>query len=356
MTAAPARSIVPPPRTAAEGTVGPPRETDWVAAAAAVRRWLPDGRILLVCHVNPDGDALGSMLGFAHGLRRLGARNLQATFPGPFDVPEPLREVPGVDRLVPETEAWAEPDLLVTFDAASTDRLGALASRLSTARDSVVLDHHASNPGFGAVRLVDPAAAATSVVVEQLLDRLDVPLDAEIAECLYTALTTDTGSFRFAATTPAVHQMAARLVATGIHPGEISQRVFDSRPLGAVKLFGEVLGRCELDPAAAAGHGLCWTTATLADLEKHGQRPHVLEALIDSVRCVAEADVCVVLKQVGEDTWSVSMRSKGAVDVSRVAGLLGGGGHRAAAGFTGSGSPADVLASIRSELDESVIR
>jgi bifunctional oligoribonuclease and PAP phosphatase NrnA len=356
VTAAPARAVVPPPRTAAEGPIGPPREADWAAAVAAVRRWLPDGRILLVCHVNPDGDALGSMLGFAHGLRRLGARQLQATFPGALDVPEPLREIPGIDLVIPESEAWTAPDLLVTFDAASTGRLGGLAGRLSTARDTVVLDHHASNPGFGAVRLVDPAAAATSVVVEQLLDRLDVQLDAEIAECLYTALTTDTGSFRFAATTPSVHLMAARLIATGIRPGEIAQRVFDSRPLGAVKLFGEVLGRCELDQDAAAGHGLCWTTATLADLERHDQRPHVLEALIDSVRCVAEADVCVVLKEIGENAWSVSMRSKGAVDVSRVAGLLGGGGHRAAAGFTGTGTPAEVVAAIRSTLDESVIR
>ncbi|WP_051799730.1 DHH family phosphoesterase [Catenuloplanes japonicus] len=346
---------MPPPRTAVEGPIGPPRETDWAEAVAAVRRWLPDGRILLVCHVNPDGDALGSMLAFAHGLARLGARNVQATFPGPPEVPESLREIPGIDRVIPETEAWAAPDLLCTFDAASTGRLGGLADRLGTARDSVVLDHHASNPGFGTVRLVDPAAAATSIVVEQLLDRLDVPLDAEIAECLYTALTTDTGSFRFA-TTPSVHQMAARLIATGLRPGEISQRVFDSRPLGAVKLFGEVLGRCELDQEAARGHGLCWTTATRADLERHGQRAYVLEALIDSVRCVAEADVCVVLKEIGDDSWSVSMRSKGAVDVSRVAGLLGGGGHRAAAGFTGAGTPEDVLASVRAVLDESVIR
>ncbi|GAB3172884.1 phosphoesterase RecJ-like protein [Micromonospora palomenae] len=332
-----------------------PDESDWAAAVAAVRRLPADARVLLICHVNPDGDALGSMLGFGLGLRRLGVRHLQATFPGPPEVPEPFRWLPGLDLLVPSTGAYPDPDLVVCFDAASESRLGELVDRLDTAGDALVLDHHASNTRFGRVHLVDPAAAATSVVVDELLTRLDVPLDAEIAQCLYVALTTDTGSFRFEATTPAVHQFAARLLATGIRPGDISRQVFDTRPFGAVRLFGEVLGRARLEPSAAAGHGLVWTYATQDDLARHDQRPYVLEALIDSVRCTAEADVACVLKQVGPAEWAVSMRSKGAVDVSAVAVALGGGGHRFAAGFTGAGSAEDVVRSIRAELDGALI-
>ncbi|MEH0829340.1 MULTISPECIES: DHH family phosphoesterase [unclassified Micromonospora] len=332
-----------------------PDESDWAAAVAAVRRLPADARVLLICHVNPDGDALGSMLGFGLGLRRLGVRNLQATFPGPPEVPEPFRWLPGLDLLVPASGAYPDPDLVVCFDAASESRLGELVDRLDTAGEALVLDHHASNTRFGRVHLVDPAAAATSVVVDELLIRLDVPLDAQIAQCLYVALTTDTGSFRFAATTPAAHELAARLLATGIDPGDISRRVFDTRPFGAVRLFGEVLGRARLEPSAAAGHGLVWTYATLDDLARHDQRPYVLEALIDSVRCTAEADVACVLKQVGPAEWAVSMRSKGAVDVSAVAVALGGGGHRFAAGFTGAGSAEDVAGSIRAELDGALI-
>ncbi|WP_088964810.1 DHH family phosphoesterase [Micromonospora purpureochromogenes] len=332
-----------------------PDESDWAAAVTAVRRLPADARVLLICHVNPDGDALGSMLGFGLGLRRLGVRHLQATFPGPPEVPEPFRWLPGLDLLVPSTKAYPDPDLVVCFDAASESRLGELVDRLDTAGDALVLDHHASNTRFGRVHLVDPAAAATSVVVDELLTRLDVPLDAEIAQCLYVALTTDTGSFRFEATTPAVHQFAARLLATGIRPGDISRQVFDTRPFGAVRLFGEVLGRARLEPAAAAGNGLVWTYATQDDLARHDQRPYVLEALIDSVRCTAEADVACVLKQVGPAEWAVSMRSKGAVDVSAVAVALGGGGHRFAAGFTGAGSAEDVVRSIRAELDGALI-
>ncbi|MGW3889480.1 DHH family phosphoesterase [Micromonospora chokoriensis] len=342
------------PLTGAAGVV--PTEADWAAAAALLRDLPVGARVLLICHVNPDGDALGSMLGFALGLRQLGVREVQATFPGPPEVPEPLHGLPGLELLVPADAADPAPDLVICFDAASESRLGELAGRLSSAGAALVLDHHASNPGFGTVNLVDPGAAATSVVAERLLARLGVVVDREIAECFYVALTTDTGSFRFAATTPAVHEMAARLLATGISPGDISRRVFDTRPFGAVRLFGEVLGRAQLEPTAAAGRGFVWTFATLDDLARHDQRPYVLEALIDSVRCTAEADVGCVLKQTTSGEWAVSMRSKGAVDVSRVAVALGGGGHTFAAGFTGRGTVEQVVESIRDQLDGALVQ
>jgi bifunctional oligoribonuclease and PAP phosphatase NrnA len=330
-------------------------DLDWSAAVAAIRSLAVDAQVLLVCHVNPDGDALGSMLGFGLGLRRLGFSRLRATFPGPFEVPETLTALPGLDLLVPAAAAWEDPELMVVFDVAAESRLGSLVDRLPQAKATIVLDHHASNTGFGGTNLVDPSAAATSVVAEQLLDRLDVPLDAEIAECLYVALATDTGSFKFDMTTPRVHEMAARLIATGIRPGEISRRIFDTRPFGAMKLFGEVLGRAQLDPTAAGGHGLVWTYATLDDLRRHGQRPHVLDALIDPVRTVAEADVSMVVKQLAEAEWAVSLRSKGAVDVSGVAVSFGGGGHRLAAGFTGHGGPGDVVVAVRERLEQFLI-
>jgi phosphoesterase RecJ-like protein len=307
-----------------------------------------DASVLLACHVNPDGDALGSMLGCALGLRRLGYSRVRASFPGPLEVPEPFADLPGSELLVDARDVGSAPDLLLSFDAASVERLGSLAATPVT----IALDHHASNTRFGRINLVDPTAAATSVLVDGLLARLGVPLDAEIARCLYVALATDTGSFKFDATTPAVHEFAARLIATGIPVGEVSRRLFDTRPFGAVRLFGEVLARTALEPAVAGGLGLVWTYATLADLARYGQRPHVLEALIDSVRGVEEADVACVVKQVAAAEWAVSLRSKGEVDVSRVAASLGGGGHRYAAGFTGYGSIGQVVAALRGQLGD----
>jgi bifunctional oligoribonuclease and PAP phosphatase NrnA len=340
--------------TTPSGAPGGITDAEWAAAVEAVRGLDPGAEVQLVCHVNPDGDALGSMLGFGLGLRRLGFTRLRATFPGEFELPGPYQALPGTDLLVPERAAYRRPALALVFDVAAESRLGGLVPLL-TAAPCVVLDHHASNTRFGRVNLVDATAAATSVVADGLLDRLGVPLDQEIAECLYVALATDTGSFKFDMTTPAVHELAARLIATGIRPGDISRRIFDSRPFGAMKLVGEVLGRAALDPTAAGGRGLVWTYATLADLERHGQRPYVLDTLIDPVRSVAEADVSIVVKELAEGEWAVSLRSKGAVDVSRVAVALGGGGHRLAAGFTGYGTPGDVIVAVSDHLDHFLI-
>ncbi|SNY14743.1 DHH family phosphoesterase [Paractinoplanes atraurantiacus] len=331
--------------------IGGVADLEWTAAIDAIRALGPGDEVQLICHVNPDGDALGSMLGFGLGLRRLGVTRLRATFPGRFEVPVPYRELPGSDMLVAEQDAYENPALVMVFDVAAESRLGDLVSLLPTAPAVIVLDHHASNTGFGGINLVAPRAAATSVVAEGLLSRLGVPLDAEIAECLYVALSTDTGSFKFDLTTPEVHQLAARLIATGISPAEISRRIFDTRPFGAMKLSGEVLGRACLDVTAAGGRGLVWTYATTADLERYDQKPYVLESLIDPVRSVAEADVAVLVKQMSAGEWAVSLRSKGAVDVSAVAVALGGGGHRLAAGFTGHGTPEEIVQQVKDLLD-----
>jgi bifunctional oligoribonuclease and PAP phosphatase NrnA len=322
---------------------------EWDEAVEALRSLPLDADVLLACHVNPDGDALGSMLGFGHGMRRMGFSRVVASFSGPFEVPDTLRDLPGLDMLVPASELDVVPAAVLAFDAASIERLGVLAAAFTMAELSMVFDHHASNTRFGRINLVDPGAAATSVVAEQLLVRLGVALDATIAECLYVALATDTASFRFGCT-PSVHELAARLIGTGIQAGEISQRLFDNRPFGAIRLFGDVLGRAELEPAAAGGRGMVWTYATMQDVARHGQRPQVLEALIDAVRCAEEADVACLIKQVQPSEWSVSLRSKGAVDVSAVAVALGGGGHRLAAGFTGRGSVEEVIDAVRRRL------
>jgi phosphoesterase RecJ-like protein len=322
----------------------------WEAATDLLRTLPRESAILLTCHVNPDGDALGSMLGCALGLAALGFTRLQASFPGNLELPESLQQLPGVELLVAEADLDRQPDLAMAFDVASIERIGDLADLLRAAPRSIVFDHHASNTQFGLLNLVDPSAAATSVVVDRMLTRLGVHLDARIAECLYVALITDTGSFRFDSTTPAVHEFAARLIAAGLRPGEISRRLFDNRPFGAVRLFGEVLGRTQLEPSAAGGLGLAWTYATLDDLRRYDQRPHILESLIDSVRCVEESDVACVAKQVRPDEWAMSLRSRGRIDVSQVAVALGGGGHRLAAGFTGYGAIEDILDQLRAQL------
>ncbi|NUT35204.1 MAG: bifunctional oligoribonuclease/PAP phosphatase NrnA [Hamadaea sp.] len=321
-------------------------EEQWSAAVGAIRAAVADDvAILLVCHVNPDGDALGSMLAVAQALRGVGATRVQATFPGPLELPAPFAGLAGRELLVAEDDVDGRPALLITLDAAAESRLGRFAALLDEV-PSVVLDHHASYTGFGRFPLVDPRAAATAVIAAEVVRRLGVPLSPEIAECLYIGVITDTGSFKYDLTTPEVHRLAAELLETGLSPGAISQRVFDTRPFGAVKLYGDVLSRAVLEPERR----LVWTTATLADLDRHGQAAYVLEGLIDGIRCAAEAEVACLLKQTGPLEWAVSLRSRGGTDVSKVAIALGGGGHRAAAGFTGRGSADEVMNRIRGAL------
>jgi phosphoesterase RecJ-like protein len=319
-------------------------------ATQAILRADRDQPVLLVCHINPDGDALGSMLAFGLGLRRLGFTNIQATFPEPYHLAEPFRFLPGLDLLSAPAEVTPKPELAVSFDAASPSRLGELLPACEAAPCWVMLDHHASNPGFGSVPLLDPAAAATALVVARLLDRLGVPIDPDLATCLYVGLATDTGSFRYDTTTPEVLELAARLVTAGVRPAEVALHVFDTRPFAAIGLLAAVVGRSELDPSAAHGLGLVWTYATVADLERYQQPGHVLESFMDVIRTAAEADVACLVKPAGPDRWSVSLRSRGATDVAAVAVALGGGGHRLAAGFTAVGEVADVMAAVRARL------
>jgi phosphoesterase RecJ-like protein len=316
---------------------------DVLAEAAAA-----GATVVLSGHVQPDADALGSTLALADGLRRRGAR-VVATFPEPFTLPASLGWLPGADQLVPPDSVPAEVDVFVSLDAASTGRLGTLAALLETAGRSVVVDHHASNPGFGDVRLVDPQAAATVVLVAGLLDGLGVELDQTLATCLYAGLAADTGSFRFGNTAPGTHELAARLLRTGIDHAAISQRLFDTAPFGWLGLLSAVTGRAVLEPDVGAG--VVWTWSTAGEAREHGLAPDQLEALVDVVRATAEADVACVLKGQDDGSWVVSMRSRGATDLSRVAMALGGGGHRAAAGYSSRLDLAGTIAELRTQLD-----
>lgn len=325
-----------------------PRPDDW---PLAVERLRAADDVALACHVGPDGDALGSMLALGAGLRSLG-KNVVASWGGePFEVPAAYDFLPAVDLLVPPGEFPARPELFVTFDTGSVDRLGTLGDRVTSAGCCVVVDHHASNTRYGGLNLVDETAAATAVLVAELLDRLGVALTTETAAPLYTGLVTDTGSFKYSATTPEVHALAGRLLATGIRHDLISRAIYDTAPFNYVRLLGVACSRAQLDAGAVGGLGLVWTSIPVEDLARAGLGLADVEGVIDVLRTAQEAEVAVVLKgDPLEGGWKVSTRSKGAIDVGAVCTSLGGGGHRFAAGFSAAGNPDDVLDPLRAAL------
>ena len=321
---------------------------DWARSATII-----DGaeQVCLTCHIRPDADALGSMLAVAQALHGRGQR-VVASFGEPFAVPAILTFLPGQELLSPPACFPGRPAVMVSFDASGLDRLGELAGPARAAAELIVVDHHASNTGFGSVSLVDPAAAATAVLAAELIGRLGVPLTRDMAVNLYAGLVTDTGSFRFAATTPRVHELAARLLAAGVDPAAVSRELYDRAPFGFLRLLAAALGRATLDRAAAGGRGLVWTTVTRADRE-HARLPlDAAESVIDVIRRTDEAEVAVVLKEDDAGVWQASVRSKEDTDVARAAAQLGGGGHARAAGFSYPGRAGEATAALKRALDD----
>ena len=301
--------------------------------------------VALACHVNPDGDALGSMIALHLMLRDRGVETI-ASFPDPFVVAPRYRILPGLDTLIPPDRYPARPAVMVTFDCGSTDRLGSLEGAARAAGALLNVDHHVSNTRFGTVNLVRPDAAASAQVLYELATWGGWSIGRDAAFCLYVGLCTDTGRFQYSNTTAAVFRMAADLVAHGLPVAEISRVMFEEDSFNYLRLLGEVLARAELD----RDRGLVNAVVRQSDLLRHGVTLEETDGLIDSVRRAAEADVACVVKEHGDGRSKVSLRSLGRVDVCGIAQLAGGGGHRLAAGFTFAGSPDAALQWVKEAL------
>jgi len=321
---------------------------DWTRAVKLV-----DGAdcVCLACHIRPDADALGSMLAVAQALQGRGQRVVASFGDDPFAVPAILRFLPGLELLSPPGTYPATPAVMMSFDASAAGRLGLLTGPALAAAELIVVDHHASNTGFGSVSLVDPSAAASAVIAAELIDRLGMDLTREVATCLYAGLVTDTGSFRFSSTTPAVHQLAARLLEAGADPAAVSRELYDSAPFGYLAMLAAALGRAVLERDAANGLGLVWTTVTKADRAPANLPLDAAESVIDEIRRTNEAEVAVVLKEDDAAVWQASVRSKDVIDVGKACTQMGGGGHVRAAGFAYTGRADDAIAALKRTLD-----
>ena len=319
-------------------------EDEWSSAISLLRG---AAEVTLVCHIAPDGDALGSMLGLGLALRSLG-KTVRASWAGdPDGVPDSYSGLAGQELLVPAVDLPQAPELLVALDSGSLDRLGWLADRAAAASAVLLVDHHATSTRFGTVNLVDANAAATAELIAALIDRLDVELTTQIAAALYTGLVTDTGIFRHPSTSPAVHTLVARLLATGIPHDRIVRDIYETAPLAYVRLLGAACARSRLEGDAADGLGLVWTDIRHSELQRAGLELSDVEGVIDILRVAQEADVAAIFKEDPSGAFRVSVRSRGATDVGVVCAGLGGGGHRMAAGFTSEAGLTDTLRALR---------
>jgi phosphoesterase RecJ-like protein len=301
--------------------------------------------VALACHVNPDGDALGSMLALHHVLRAAGRPSV-ASFSEPFVVAPHYRALPGLDLLTPPSDYPSSPDVMVTFDCGSLARLGDLQRPAKDARQLVVIDHHASNDRFGSVNLVEPEAAATAVLVYRLVEHLGLSLNREAAVCLYAGIVCDTGRFQYESTTDEVFEIARDLVGYDVPLADLNRSLFEEHRFDYLRMVGELLGRATLVP----DRRFVWVAVSQADLRHFGVTIEETEGLIDIIRRTREADVSCVLKEEPDGSLRISLRSLGAVDVRTIAQDFGGGGHRFAAGFVTRLPLADTVARIASAL------
>lgn len=304
----------------------------------------PPRKFTVTTHRKPDGDAAGSMIGMSRILGRLGHEVLMWHVEGP-GLPEHLEWL-----LAPGEHVASGPvpdrgeRTLVSVDAATSHRVTDDDPR--TLGDPVInIDHHHDNPRWGHLNLVDGEASSTAEMVLRVADALGVALDVDIALPLYVGLVTDTGRFSYASTGAGAHRAAARMVDAGVDPGAVYRRVYEGIPLGNVRLVGRALAgaRSELDGRLLV--------AVIGPDDVAAAGGDDSDGVVEALRAVDGARVAAVIRQVAEGEWRVSTRASGdGVDVSAIAALEGGGGHRAAAGFTSHRPPEDIIALIRDAM------
>lgn len=317
-------------------------------AAAAIRE---ARTLVLACHVNPDGDALGSMLGMALGLAPL---DQSLTCLSADGVPEALQFLPGAER-IQKTSDQAEFDLALALDSSDLSRVGeAIKPAVERARRIVNIDHHATGAPFGDIQVVDTRAASTAEIVFALLNALGLPITPEVATCLFTGIITDTGSFRFQNVTADTMTVAARLIDAGASPAFVSEHVFENRTFAATKLLGLALSSL----SRTQDGRIAWAHVTREDFARLGATDEDSEGLVNPVRSVRGAEVGVSFREMPDGTVRVSLRSREGVDVGQIAQQFGGGGHRMAAGCTLTLPLAEaetvVLDALRAALPERV--
>ena len=304
-------------------------------------------RFAILSHVRPDGDALGSQLALALSLQQLG-KNVRAW--NEDGMLEKYSFLARSELLTKPPSTAADVDVAIALDTAIQNRLGTALAAIRSAKIWINIDHHRSNPGYGDLVIVDPSAPATGEIIFSLIKNQGLPFNHDIAENLYAAISTDTGSFQYPKTSARTFEIAAELVRVGgLDVGQISQQLYENYPRRRLELLRELLRttRFEFGDRAASFSLTLKTAADLAVL------PEDNEGLIDYLRAIRGVIVAVFFEELADGKVRVSMRSKDeAVDVCAICQKFGGGGHTLAAGARVRGSLAEVEEKVLEEIRE----
>ena len=307
-------------------------------------------RFAVLSHVRPDGDALGSQLALGLSLKRLGKDVRIWNEEGML---EKYSFLPSANLLTKPPADPEDVDVAIALDTAIQNRLGTALPAVRSAKVWINIDHHPSNPGYGDLVYINPKAPATGQILFELIRSEKLPIDAAIAENLYVAISTDTGSFQYPNTTARTFEMAAELVRAGVDVGRVSQLTYENYPRRRAELLRDLLGTMRFE----ANDRVASFSLSLATAKKLGVLPEHNEGLIDHLRAIHGVIVAVFFEELADGKVRVSMRSKSEkVNVCAICEKFGGGGHVLAAGARIPGTLAEVEKKILEEVRDVVGR
>lgn len=304
-------------------------------------------RFLVATHVNPDGDAIGSLGALALVLEGMGKEVVAYC---QDEVPGFLRFLPYADRIVREISDPNRFEVAVVLDCGELDRIGSAVEVLQHVRKIIHIDHHSSSDDFGQINLVRPECSSTAEILYEVFQAIPVSLTPEAAENIYTAILTDTGSFRFANTTPRALAIAAEMVAIGVVPEKIAGEIYDSMSPERLELLSLSLNTLTLrrNGRVAAMH------VSRQMLEKTGTDHIDTDGFVNYPRAISTAEIAIFFREMDSDEVNVSLRSRGGQNVADFARIHGGGGHHNAAACRLSGSLSEVVEKILTAAEEFV--
>ena len=303
---------------------------------------------LLLSHIRPDADAVGSEVALGASLKAMGKTVHIWNEDG---VPDNLLFMKGMDGVIKSPSEPVEVDVVVSLDTANRPRLGANSiTSAEKAKLWVNIDHHKSNDGYGQINHIDVSAPATGQILYELLSSQEMPMPQETVEALYVAISTDTGSFQFPGTTKRTYEIAGKLIERGVDVGEINSLTYDNNPYRVIELTRELLNTLERRGDAVAHWEL-----TREVKEKLGYLPSDSEGLIDMIRGIRGVQVAIFFEELVGGTIRVSMRSKDrSIDVCEICQKFGGGGHALASGIRMDGTLAEAKQAVLKEVDKAV--
>jgi phosphoesterase RecJ-like protein len=303
-------------------------------------------RFAITSHIRPDGDGLGSSLGLYWLLRALGKEAEVITHD---PVPQSYRKLPGAKDIRVAPSVDGNYDAVFVIECSDVSRPGLV----DLEKQFVVnIDHHSTSALFGNINWIDATASAVGEMIYNLCKAIGVRVTKEIAECVYTALVTDTGSFHYSNTTERTFKVASELVKAGVKPAKVSQNVFSSYAWSKLELLSQVLATARRDPSGR----VAWVRQTLEMQEHAGATEEDADGFVNYPLTVSEVEAVALLKETAPGIYRTSLRSKGDINVARIAEKFGGGGHRNAAGCTLKGDWDEAERTIVDLLIEAVER